>query len=1091
MQECFLKEKLTKILAFQRGLWATKEMIHTKSIKVVILCMLLYSITPLYADIPWLHVDGDKIKDPAGNVVVLRGISLIDLGFLSIEDFETRNFSKFSWMHSGDDNWTIAQREKHSGAYSAKAGEIDDDESSTLRVNVQCVSGNITFYRKVSSESDFDYLKFYIDGVEKGDWSGEEDWAEVSFPVDEGTRTFEWTYSKNGSGSGGNDRAWIDDIVFPSYSMFEEVDTLPLTASVDITTWQDNKRGACSFTFDDNLNTQFTHFIPKFQDLGFVGTVFVITGGSWRSTIYDYAGLLNSGWEIGSHTISHPRLTELNDSSLESELANSRATLEAAFNLSPGLALAYPYSDSDTRVRNLTAQYYIAARGGWGRTIAPDPSQWPLYGYDEFNLPSYGWTASGHGLDAMNSATDSAISRGEWIVEMIHGTDGDGWEPPDWASVYEPHFDYVKNRESDLWIDTFGNVYRYIAERDACRVSVQAFTGGTAVVLTNESILPPTPVPLTIKIDIPDQWISVTVTNNGNVIPGRIITESRNKYYLVDTIPIDAPKELHVLGNTKLVEIPFKRGVNLTNWLQASSVRQIQFTKFTKQDLINIKSLGCDVIRLPINLHSMTNGQPDYTIDPLFYYFLDQIIDWAEELELHLILDNHTFDPSASTDPDIGDILVPVWMQMAEHYKERSTYIFYEVLNEPHGISDRKWNNIQQKVIDAIRMVDQKHTIIVGPAGWNNYNNLKFMPRYDDDNLIYTFHIYDPFLFTHQGASWTNPSLVPLAGVPFPYYAGDIPACPPELENTWISSNLANYRYTGTPEHVRELIDIAVDFKTARDVPLFCGEFGVYIPNSNNDDRIYWYNIVRSYLEQKGIAWTIWDYKGGFGLFEQGTSELFDYDLNIPLVEALGLNAPPQQEFILVPDVNEFDIYLDYIAPKIIESSWLSEGLLDYYSEDNPASGDYCIHWTGVGQYNSITFRFSPVKDLSLLVDRGFAIDFWIRCDIPDAKIDIRFVDTKTEDPVDHPWRMRYTIDRNIAVWNGQWNHLQIPLNAFSEHGSWDDGWYNPVGVFDWTATERFAIVSEYGDLEGIHFYFDNIRVLDPNPPGRFPRGVR
>ena len=58
-------------------------------------------------------------------------------------------------------------------------------------------------------------------------------------------------------------------------------------------------------------------------------------------------------------------------------------------------------------------------------------------------------------------------------------------------------------------------------------------------------------------------------------------------------------------------ETPFKRGVNLTGWLQTSNVRQIQLTKFTKQDFINIKSLGCDVIRLPINLHAMTGGEPE------------------------------------------------------------------------------------------------------------------------------------------------------------------------------------------------------------------------------------------------------------------------------------------------------------------------------------------------------------------------------------------------------------------------------------------------------------------------------------------------
>ena len=133
----------------------------------------------------------------------------------SVEDFETADFSKFPWAHGGDDSWTITSRQGHSGAYSAQAGSIEDDGSTTLRVTIDCVSGNITFYRKVSSEPRCDYLKLYIDGVREGRWSGEEDWAEVSFPVTAGRRTFEWTYSKDGSVSEGGDTAWIDDIVFP------------------------------------------------------------------------------------------------------------------------------------------------------------------------------------------------------------------------------------------------------------------------------------------------------------------------------------------------------------------------------------------------------------------------------------------------------------------------------------------------------------------------------------------------------------------------------------------------------------------------------------------------------------------------------------------------------------------------------------------------------------------------------------------------------------------------------------------------------------------------------------------------------------
>jgi len=85
---------------------------------------------------------------------------------------------------------------------------------------------------------------------------------------------------------------------------------------------------------------------------------------------------------------------------------------------------------------------------------------------------------------------------------------------------------------------------------------------------------------------------------------------------------------------TLTAQTPFSRGVNLTNWFQAGNAKQIQFTKYTKQDFIRIKSLGCDVIRLPINLHFMSNGSPDYTIDPLFFDFLDQVVDWAEELQI-------------------------------------------------------------------------------------------------------------------------------------------------------------------------------------------------------------------------------------------------------------------------------------------------------------------------------------------------------------------------------------------------------------------------------------------------------------------------
>lgn len=524
-------------------------------------------------------------------------------------------------------------------------------------------------------------------------------------------------------------------------------------------------------------------------------------------------------------------------------------------------------------------------------------------------------------------------------------------------------------------------------------------------------------------------------------------------------------------------DTPFSRGVNLTNWFQAGSARQIQFSRYDRADLAQIKSLGADAIRLPINLHAMTSGAPDYRVDPLLFTFLDQVVDWAEALELHLILDNHSFDPSDATSPQVGTILRAVWRQVAQRYRDRSDRIYYEILNEPHGISHALWGQIQGEVITAIRAVDTRHTIIVGGADFNSYRSLASLPVYSDRNLIYTFHFYDPFLFTHQGASWVTPSMVPLAGMPFPYRADRMPTLPAALRGSWIESAYNAYATEGTEARVRQLIDIAVRFRDERKVPIFCGEFGVYQPNSDPGQRVYWYEFVRKYLEEKKIDWTIWDYHGGFGLFRPGGSDLFAHDLNVPLLEALGFSVPPQTPFVLRPDTVGSLVYSDYIGPAIVEASY-TDGDLDFYATDQPDVGRHCIRWTAPGQYQAVGFDFRPNRDLSDLVRQGFALDLLVRRDRPGPPIDIRFIDTKTG-PTDRPWRMRTTLDLQQVPADGRWHHLYLPLSDFREQGAWDQGWYNPEGKFDWAAIDRLEIVAEHGALPGTRLWFDQIQLTD------------
>jgi endoglucanase len=533
------------------------------------------------------------------------------------------------------------------------------------------------------------------------------------------------------------------------------------------------------------------------------------------------------------------------------------------------------------------------------------------------------------------------------------------------------------------------------------------------------------------------------------------------------------------LNDLSAQEAPFQRGVNLTNWFQASGPRQVQYTKYGKEDLENIKSLGFDVVRLPINLHFMTSGEPEYLLDTIFLQYLGEVITWAEELEIYLILDNHTFDVDEDTDPGVGTILNKVWGQMAMAFKDRSEFLCYEVLNEPHGISDALWNPIQQGVVETIRQYDTTHYIVVGPAGWNSYNNLNAMPVYDDDKLIYTFHFYDPFLFTHQGASWVTPSMTGIENVPFPYDAAQMPSMPPDLAGTWVGSLFDNYHTAGTVQHIRELIDIAVAFRDQRGVPLFCGEFGVYQPTSLEEHRVAWYKEVRTYLDSMHIAWTMWDYHGGFGLFKEEGEGLFDHDLNIPLLEALDMNIPEQTEYERQPDSTGFIMYDDLLSKTIRESSY-TDGMLDYFSPDFPNYGDYCIHWTGASQYRAIVFDLSPDRDFSRLVSEEYALDMMVRGDDSSISFDVRFLDSKTSDSDDLPWRMGMTIDDLLTEFDDQWQHLHIPLSSFTERGAWYiDTWYAPRGEFDWTDLDRFEIVPENLALGTSNLWFDQIMITD------------
>ena len=140
----------------------------------------------------------------------------IHIGSMPCEDFETGDFSAFNWQMGGNLDWTIDSNNAYEGMYCARSGAIVHDQTTEISVTMDMTGGQISFYRKVSSENNYDFLQFFIDGTMQGQWSGQMDWSQVSFSVTSGTHTFKWIYDKDYSATGGQDCVWIDKIYFPA-----------------------------------------------------------------------------------------------------------------------------------------------------------------------------------------------------------------------------------------------------------------------------------------------------------------------------------------------------------------------------------------------------------------------------------------------------------------------------------------------------------------------------------------------------------------------------------------------------------------------------------------------------------------------------------------------------------------------------------------------------------------------------------------------------------------------------------------------------------------------------------------------------------
>jgi hypothetical protein len=133
-----------------------------------------------------------------------------------VEDWETNTFTRFPWQSGGAKPWALTSLNPWEGVYSSGSGSIGNYQNSQMFLSYHSVTeDSISFYLRTSSEQDYDFLMFYIDGVLQEQWSGETPWIRAAFPVAAGEHIFKWVYLKDIALTSGLDRVWVDFVALP------------------------------------------------------------------------------------------------------------------------------------------------------------------------------------------------------------------------------------------------------------------------------------------------------------------------------------------------------------------------------------------------------------------------------------------------------------------------------------------------------------------------------------------------------------------------------------------------------------------------------------------------------------------------------------------------------------------------------------------------------------------------------------------------------------------------------------------------------------------------------------------------------------
>jgi endoglucanase len=317
--------------------------------------------------------------------------------------------------------------------------------------------------------------------------------------------------------------------------------------------------------------------------------------------------------------------------------------------------------------------------------------------------------------------------------------------------------------------------------------------------------------------------------------------------------------------------IAFKRAASLdhgisVSWLEQTWAKDIfADNALTDADFVLLKRLGFKSIRIPIAFEFFEEqGIPAERVLTV----IDDLIKKCHTYGFKLLLDYHGGKMDDGNYVAETNRAINTWSLVAKRYAlQDADNLLYELYNEPPHIDPQHWKDAAYNITNALRKIDSKKTFIIGASNYNSIYELSRMVRLADNNIIYTFHFYEPFLFTHQGAEWIGDQ-VATTGIPFPYNAENFPQINDRAKGTAGQSNYEKYHNDGNEQSVLDKLTMIKQWGQKYDVPLLCGEYGVYNKYADKGSRCRYINAVRLALKKLNIPGMLWDYNSNFSVFE-------------------------------------------------------------------------------------------------------------------------------------------------------------------------------------------------------------------------------